>query len=77
LIALFDLQPLEILMLQAIMRNKSLTEYARDIDRMVAKLSSGGMTRFHAYQIRKAILRKLPQMELALLTNGQRRRLSR
>ena len=47
------------------MRGKSLTEYARDIDKMVCKLSSG-MTRFHAYQIRKAILRKLPQMELAL-----------
>ena len=76
LIELFDLQPLEILMLQAIMHNKSLTDYARDIDRMVAKLANG-MTRFHAYQIRKAILRKLPQMELALQTNGQRRRLAK
>lgn len=68
---IFSLNPLELLMLQAIMNGKSLTEYANTIETLAAKNTE--CTRFHAFQIRKAIVKKLPQFKDALITHGQRK----
>ena len=55
---LFRLNPLELLMVQAIMQGKSLTEYAESIEHLSKKNQT--CSRHHAFQIRKAILKKLP-----------------
>lgn len=68
---IFSLTPLELLMLQAIMNGKSLTDYAKMIETLAAKNIE--CTRFHAFQIRKAISKKLPQFKDALITPGQRK----
>ena len=77
---LFSLKPIELLCLQAIIRKQSLTEFADSLTKLVNKIHSQiqksqekKITRFHAFQIRKAILSKLPRFRDVLLTKGQRR----
>lgn len=67
---LFDLQPLEILCLQAIMSGKSLVQWSAEMSKILKK----PMTRFHAFQLRKSLLKKLgDEYAPALLTLGQRK----
>lgn len=77
---LFDLQPLELLCLQAIMQRKSLEAFAQDMTKLILKSAKKmqrnkqrRFTRFHAFQLRKSILKKLPSFKDALATNGQRK----
>lgn len=69
--SMFSLNQLELLMLQAIMNKKSLTDFAASIDEFSKK--NQHCTRQHAYEIRKALLKKLPTFKDALVTNGQRK----
>lgn len=64
---LFSLSPLELLCLQAIMQRKTLEEFAKQTTRFfqkhygqMMKNKCGRFTRFHAFQLRKSILRKFP-----------------
>lgn len=68
---IFSLNPLELLMLQAIMNGKSLTDFSKLIERLSVKNSK--CTRFHAFQVRKSLIKKIPQFKNALITNGQRK----
>ena len=72
--ALFDLKPLELLVLQGIMRQQTLQEIATSLTELF-KNNNKECTRHHVFQLRKAILNKLPQFGDALLTEGQRREL--
>lgn len=73
LYTLFDLQPLELLCLKAIMNQQSLTEWAAEVSKILSK----PMTRFHAFQLRKSMLKKLgDEYAPALLTSGQRKPLN-
>lgn len=77
---LFGLRPVELLCVQAIMNKQSLTEFADSLTKLVCKLhkqmendKDGKITRFHAFQIRKAIVAKMPRFRDVLLTKGQRK----
>ena len=71
---LFDLQPLEILCLKAIMNRQSLIDWSEDVSKILKK----PMTRFHAFQLRKSMLKKLGDgYAPALLTKGQRKPLKK
>lgn len=73
---LFDLAPLELLLMRAIMRGKSLTDFARETAAFASAASARPMTRHHAFQLRKSMLAKLGgRFSAALLTNGQKRSL--
>lgn len=72
---IFDLSPLELLVLQAIMTGKSLTDFATETTRLFQYKSTRVMTRHHAFQLRKSVLMKLPILKNALLTVGQRKSL--
>ena len=41
------------------------------------KRNDKDFTRFHAFQLRKSILNKKPELKDALLTEGQRKRLKK
>lgn len=75
LIELFNLKPLELLMIQAIMNGKTLTEYAKLIEKL--SLKNRECSREHAFQIRKSILKKIPRFQNVLLTKGQRKQLKK
>lgn len=71
---LFDLQPLELLCLKAIMNGQSLVDWSEDISKILKK----PMTRFHAFQLRKSMLKKLgDKYAPALITKGQRKPLKK
>lgn len=70
---MFRLKPLELLLLQAVMTGKTLTEFAHDIEHLSAKNQK--CSRHHAFQLRKSLHSKLPQFGYALLTTGQRKQL--
>ncbi|MBR6626196.1 MAG: hypothetical protein IKL01_08350 [Mailhella sp.] len=71
---MFDLQPLEILCLKAIMNGQSLVDWSGEVSKMLKK----PMTRFHAFQLRKSMLKKLGDgYAPALLTKGQRKPLKK
>ena len=74
---LFDLQPLELLCLQAIMQRKSLEAFAQDMTKLILKsakkMQRNKQRRFTRFQLRKSILKKLPSFKDALATNGQRK----
>lgn len=70
--ALFDLQPLELLVLQGIMRRQTLQEMATNLTRLFTT-NDKTCTRHHVFQLRKSILKKLPAFKAALLTEGQRK----
>lgn len=71
---LFDLAPLELLLLRAIMRGKSLVDFAREMTESARAASARPMTRHHAFQLRKSMLAKLGgRFAAALLTRGQKR----
>ena len=72
---MFRLQPLELLMLQAIMQKKTLTQFAKDIEALAKKNQT--CTRFHAFQLRKSLLAKIPSFADALITEGQRKPLKK
>lgn len=72
---MFSLTPLELLMLQAIMNGKSLTEFTKIVETLAAKNTE--CTRFHAFQLRKSLLNKIPTFKDALLTQGQRKPLKK
>lgn len=74
LYALFDLQPLELLVLQGIMRKQTLQQMATSLTQLF-KNNNKQCTRHHVFQLRKSILKKLPQFKDALLTEGQRKAL--
>lgn len=69
LYTIFDLSPLELLVLQAIMNGKSLTDFATETTRLLSYKSTHVMTRHHAFQLRKSVLMKLPILKDALLTS--------
>lgn len=73
---IFQLSPLELLCFQGIMQRKTLTEIAKELG-VVGKKLSDGCSRFRAFQIRKAIAKKLPRLKTALQTSGQRKELKR
>lgn len=73
LYTIFDLSPLELLVLKAIMNGKSLTDFATETTRLLKYKSTHVMTRHHAFQLRKAVLMKLPILKNALLTPQQRK----
>lgn len=67
LYGIFDLSYLEILMLKAIMNQKTLEDFAKDMSKLFVKQSSliehnqyKRFTRHHAFQLRKSMLKKLP-----------------
>lgn len=71
---LFDLAPLELLLLRSIMRGKSLADFARETAAFVRAASARPMTRHHAFQLRKSMLAKFGgRFAAALLTKGQKR----
>lgn len=72
--ALFDLPPLELLVLQGIMRNQSLSDIGKSLTNLF-KSNDKEQTRHHVFQLRKSILKKLPHFGAVLLTHGQRREL--
>lgn len=72
--ALFDLQPLELLVLQGIMRRQTLQQMATSLTSLF-KNNDKECTRHHVFQLRKSILNKLPEFKDALLTEGQRKEL--
>lgn len=62
------------------MQRKSLETFAKDMTKLISKSvrqmeknKERRFTRFHAFQLRKSILNKLPDFKDALLTNGQRK----
>lgn len=71
---IFDLTPLELLILQGIMNQKSLSDIAKELEALF-KANNKEQTRFHVFQLRRSILKKLPKFAQALLTNGQRKTL--
>ena len=71
---LFDLQPLELLVLQGIMRRMTLQEIATSLTRLF-KTNDKTCTRHHVFQLRKSMMNKMPQLTDALLTEGQRKEL--
>lgn len=70
--ALFDLQPLELLVLQGIMQRQTLQQIATNLTQ-VFKTNNKDCTRHHVFQLRKSILKKLPDFKDALTTEGQRK----
>lgn len=71
---LFDLKPLELLVLQGIMHRQSLQQIATDLTNLF-KANNKECTRHHVFQLRKAMLNKLPEFKDVLLTEGQRKEL--
>jgi len=71
---LFDLQPLELLVLQGIMRRMTLQEIATSLTKLF-KVNNKECSRHHVFQLRKSMMNKMPQLKDALLTEGQRREL--
>lgn len=69
---LFDLQPLELLVLQGIMRRMTLQEIATSLTSLF-KVNNKECTRHHVFQLRKSMMNKMPQLKDALLTEGQRK----
>ena len=72
---IFDLSPNELLCLQAIMNNKDLTTFAKEMEQLANRNKC--FTRFRAFQTRKAIIKKHPELAIACLTNGQRKELKK
>lgn len=73
LCVLFDLSPNELLCLQAIMKNLTLSEFAREMEKSAK--SNKSFSRFRAFQTRKSLLTKLggDDFKIALTTIGQRK----
>lgn len=69
---IFDLSQHQLLMLKSIVNGKTLSDHARDME----ALTGQPYTRFRAFQCRVQILRKLPWLRFALLTDGQRKPLN-
>lgn len=70
---MFRLKPLELLLLQAIMNRKTLTEFAEDVENLSRKNQT--CSRHHTFQLRKSLHKKIPSFGPALLTTGQRKQL--
>lgn len=83
LYSLFDLNPLELLTLQGIMRGKTLNGIGLDLTKLILEQSeligknpNKRMTRHHVFQLRKSMLKKLGErFAPALLTAGQKKEL--
>lgn len=74
LCTLFDLSYNELCCLKAIMNGKSLSDWAREMEKM--SKSNASFSRFRAFQTRKLLLSKLgDNFKLALTTDGQRKQL--
>lgn len=71
---IFDLKPLELLVLQGIMRRKTLQDIADELTDLFER-NNKSCTRFHVFQLRKSMMNKMPQLKDALLTEGQRKEL--
>lgn len=56
---LFDLQPLELLVLQGIMRRMTLQEIATNLTKLF-KVNDKECTRHHVFQLRKSMINKMP-----------------
>ena len=74
---IFDLQPLELLLLRAIMKGKGLQEFADEMTEFLTKQTAqmqknqeGRFTRHFAFKIRQHILDDHPELKLALITVG-------
>ena len=57
---LFQLRPLELLVLQGIMQRKTLTEIAASLTQTFKKYGGKGFTRFYVKEVRKAMATKMP-----------------
>ncbi len=59
---IFDLQPLQLLLLQAMLHHKTLTEFANELNAIVSDIYNrkDKMTRFSAYYLKKTIAAKYP-----------------
>ena len=85
LYVLFDLSPLELLVFQGIMRNKTLNEIGLELTQLIAnqnkliqKNPNKRVTRHHIFQLRKSMLKKLGErFAPALLTQGQKKELKK
>ena len=71
---IFDLSPLELLTLQGIMHNKTIQQIADELTALFQK-NNKQQTRHHIFQLRKAIIGKMPNLKSALITMGQRKEL--
>lgn len=71
---IFSLSCTELLCLQAILQNKTLAEFSRSIEQFSRNIQT--FSRHRAFQTRNAILAKLPWLADALLTQGQRKKLT-
>jgi len=56
------------------MRRKTLQQTANELTRLFAA-NDKVCTRHHVFQLRKSMLRKMPRLRDALLTEGQRKEL--
>ena len=80
---IFDLQPMELLALQGIMRGRSIDATGKDLTELIERQHGliaanphGRVTRHHVFQLRKSMLKKLGEdFAAALLTRGQRKAL--
>lgn len=72
---LFQLKPLELLCLQGIMQQKTLTDIAEQLTSVFKKFGCKKFTRHHMFQLRKSMLSKIPTLKTALLTAGQHKEL--
>lgn len=56
------------------MRRKTLQQMATELTRLFTA-NDKECTRHHVFQLRKAIMKKMPQLKPVLLTEGQRKEL--
>lgn len=79
---IFNLRPAELLCLQAIMTNQTLTQFAESLTKFVIKLygqidksEDKQISRHYVFKLRESICNKYPDLKPALITNGQRKQL--